>query len=98
MKVYHEFGNKTDEQGKYFGFSDYSESFCAFSAELAPYCSVAKEFNYDSSKSQFDYIDDYNDMAFTEINGKRIYALPRKKSLSQLIFVALNHFGELGGF
>jgi hypothetical protein len=59
---------------------------------------VAKEFYYESSKSQFDVIDDYNDMEINQINGKTIYALPRKKHLSQLIFEALNSFGYLGGF
>ena len=42
MKVYHENGNKSDEKGKYFGFSDYKEKYDAFSAEISPYCSVAK--------------------------------------------------------
>ena len=71
LKVYNKDGNKIDEetQKKYFGFADYNETFCVYSAEIAPYCSVAKEFNYDSSKSQFDYIDDYNDMVFREWNN-----------------------------
>jgi hypothetical protein len=37
-------------------------------------------------------------MEINQINGKTIYAFPRKKQLSQLIFEALNSFGYLGGF
>lgn len=47
---------------------------------------------------QIDVIDDQNDMETTKIEGKRVYALPRKKLLSETLFKALNRFGELGGF
>ena len=53
MKVYNEAGGKVDEGGRFFGFNDYKEKYDAFSPEIAPYCSVAKEFYYESSKLQF---------------------------------------------
>lgn len=40
--MYNENGNKSDEKGKFFGFSDYKEKFDAFAAEIAPYCAIAK--------------------------------------------------------
>ena len=82
MKVYNEAGGKVDEGGRFFGFNDYKEKYDAFSPEIAPYCSVAKEFYYQSSKLQFQTVDDQNDMEFHEHNGKKIYALPRRKNLS----------------
>ena len=42
MKVYHENGTKTDENGKYFGFCDYEETIDATNPRLQPYCTVAK--------------------------------------------------------
>ena len=98
LKVYNENGSKVDDTGKYYGFSEYTESYDAFSPDIASYCSIAKQFCYDSSKSQYEYVDDFNDMEFTEHQDKRIYAIPRKKYLSEVIFIALNRFGQNGGF
>lgn len=46
LKVYHENGNKSDEGGQYFGFSDYEEIIDFTSPKLAPFCSIAKQFCY----------------------------------------------------
>lgn len=71
-----------DDNGRFFGFTDYKEKYDAFSAEVAPYCSVAKEFYYDCMKSQTDFVDDANDFECNDFEGKTIFALPRKKHLS----------------
>lgn len=98
FKVYHENGNKMDTEGRYYGFSDYPEVYELTSPRLQPYCSIAKEFSYESSKASTDYVDDFNDLEVQEINGEPIYALPRKRFLSGLFFNLLNKFGKLGGF
>lgn len=42
MKVYHENGPKFDENGKFYGFSDFEETVDVTSPKLQPYCRVAK--------------------------------------------------------
>lgn len=37
-------------------------------------------------------------MVFEEIDGEKIYALPRKRNLSEFYFKELNTFGKMGGF
>lgn len=46
----------------------------------------------------YDSIEDINDYEFQFWNGERIYALPRKKYLSEFQFQTINEFGKLGGF
>lgn len=42
LKVYDEMGNKSDENGSYFGFSEYEEILDITSPKLAPFTTVAK--------------------------------------------------------
>lgn len=41
--------------------SDYDETLDVTSHKLQPYCQVAREFVYESSKSNYDSVDDIND-------------------------------------
>ena len=88
--MYNPHGNKIDTDGRFFGFMDYTETYPWTSPKLQPFCSVAKEFCYDSSKSSSDWVDDYNDDVFPTFGGETVYALPRKKNLSGFYFAALN--------
>ena len=53
---------------------------------------------YESSKTSYDAVEDVNDYEFMEIDGEKIYAFPRKKILSEVLFQTINSFGRMGGF
>lgn len=55
-------GNKEDENGTYFGFSQYEQILDFTSPKLSPYGTVAKQFCYESSKAAaYDNVEDLND-------------------------------------
>lgn len=64
LKVYDEGGNKYDQNGKFYGFSDYEEIYDVTSPKIQPFCSICKKFAFESSKSSYDAIDDSNDAEF----------------------------------
>lgn len=98
QKVYHETGPRSDDHGNYYGMTDYDETLDVTSHKLQPYCTVAKEFVFESSKTSYDHVDDSNDYEFMEINGEKVYAIPRKKYVSELLFNTINGYGRMGGF
>ena len=65
QKVYNESGPRSDDKGNFYGMSDYDETLDVPSHKLQPYCTVAKEFVYESSKTSYDTVDDINDYEFT---------------------------------
>ena len=69
------------------------------SPKLQPYGAIVKDKSYyDSGSKSFTDNDDLNDEEFEELCGEKLYALPRKKCLSEFLFNAINNFGRLGGF
>ena len=99
FSIYDQKGNKFDDKGRYFGLMGYYEDIDVTSPKLQPFGSVVKEKTYfdSGSKSLLDN-DDLNDEQFEELCGQRLYALPRKKCLSEFLFNAINNFGRMGGF
>jgi len=53
-----------DENGRFYGFSDFTEVVDVTSPKLQKHCSVAKAFSYENSKSMIHSVDDLNDMEF----------------------------------
>ena len=99
FKVYDEKGNKFDEKGRYYGLSGYTEEIDATSPKIQPFGSVIKDRNYyDTGSKSFMDSDDLNDEEFQDLCGEKLYALPRKKCLSEFLFNAINNFGRMGGF
>ncbi len=58
--------------------------------KIQNYRSVLKERVSDLGSKGFIDSDDINDAEFEEINGQRLYALPRKKYLSEFLFNTIN--------
>ena len=99
FKVYSEDGNKYDDKGRYYGLSGYTEEIDFTSPKIQPFKSIVKERSYyDSSSKALIDNDDLNDSEFEELSGEKLYALPRKKYLSEFLFNALNEFGRQGGY
>lgn len=72
FRVQHPEGNKVDENGvTYYGSLNNDEvlEFDVTSPKIAPFCTVAKQYAYESTKTAYDTVEDYNDYEYSEVNG-----------------------------
>lgn len=95
MRVYCEDGHRTDERGKYEGWSDrFDEEIPIYSPRICPLNTVSSKNNQDN-----DEVDESLDDVIKPAPGhKRVWAVPRvRKTTSSKYMSLINNFCEEGG-
>jgi hypothetical protein len=95
-RIYQENGTKSDEKGKFEGWSSrFDEWVSIYSPRIQPYLSkTQKQFGDDQ-----DLDDHFDNLINPEEGQNRVFAVPRlRKCISRLFLRLMNIFGDAGGF